>query len=186
MARVPYVTKNDLPSESHGVIESHSVRPDQTSHVHQAIGHHPPLANARREFSRAVWRESGLTDRQRELIILAVAQTVGARYEWHQHVYYAITEGILSETEVRRLSDDDSVGFTDQEMAMVEYVQSFSDMNVTDSEHQQLASYFDNSEIVAITMLAMNYIGLAHIIDALNVEIEDDEFVGWYVESYSN
>lgn len=186
MARIPYVTKDDLPAESHGVIESHSVRPNQTSHVHQAIGHHPPLANARREFSRAVWRESGLTDRQRELVTLAVAQTVGARYEWHQHVYYAIAEGILSITEVRRLSDGDSAGLTDKEMAMIEYVRSFSDMNVTDLEHQQLASFFDNSEIVAITMLAMNYVGLAHIIDALDVEIEDDEFVGWHLESYSN
>jgi alkylhydroperoxidase family enzyme len=183
MARVPYVEKDELAEQDRHVVESHSVRPEKTSHVHRAIGHHVPVAKARRDFSRAMWRETGLTDRQRELIILAVASELRSKYEWHQHVHFAVDD-IVSVAEARQIAAGDTDGFDEPEEALLSYIGRFAAMDVDDATHERAAEFFSNEELVAIVMLAMNYVGLAYVIDGFDVEIEAEEFVGWDLEAF--
>lgn len=180
MARLPYVTRAELPAEHRHVIESHRVHPNETTLVNRAIANNLPLAAARREFSRTTVRESLASDRERELVILTVAHRLGSRYEWHKHVNYARDE-IVSTGEIDRIAAGDLEGFDDRERALIEYARRFADMDIDDATHEALAAHYDAEAIVGIGLLAMNYLGLAHVIDAFDVEV-DDEFVGWQLD----
>jgi len=130
-----------------------------------------------------MWWESGLTDRQRELVILAVASELRSRYEWHQHVHFAVDD-IVSVAEARQIAAGDTEGFDEPKTALLTYIGRFAAMDIDDTTHERVAEFFSDKELVAIAMLAMNYVGLAHVIDGFDVEIEAEEFVGWDLEAF--
>ena len=79
MARVPYVDASDVPDEYEDLLES-SLQ-GKPLHVYQSIGNNPAVLAGFRSFLGSLWTDSGLTDRERELVILAVARETGNRYE---------------------------------------------------------------------------------------------------------
>ena len=182
MARVPYVEEEELPEEYRHMIGSQTVREGENIHVLQAIANNLPLLEARRSYGSALRDGSGLTERERELVILAVAAHVRARYIWHQHVRFA-TGSIVSRAEVEAIAGGGDGPFDDDEAALVRYVRRFADREVDDDAHDEVAAHYDVDEVVAIGMIAMGYVGLDLGTDAFGVEIEEDEFVGWNLEA---
>jgi len=94
MARVPYLTEEELPAEHRYLFEPSnpfsdtdeesdgSDAPwDEPQHTHRAIANNPELLEAYRRFGSSIWTETGLTDRQRELAILTVARALESEYE---------------------------------------------------------------------------------------------------------
>lgn len=69
MARVPYVDPNDLDSEYRDLVVS-SLQPGETLNVYRAIANNPDVLDGFRAFLGVLWNRSGLTDRQREIVIL--------------------------------------------------------------------------------------------------------------------
>lgn len=188
MSRIPLATKDDfsaektdllrtlspkegLPSEYHHLIE------DQTRNVYRSLGVNPPILERFRAFGQAVWQESGLTARDRELVILTLACHADSAYEWHQHVRVALAEG-LSPEEIRYVAEGQDEAFTDAEAALMSYVRSYADGDVSDADHEDLAEHYDNSTIVGIGSLVGMYLFIALLVDALDVDVEE-EFVGW-------
>lgn len=182
MARVPYVGEEDLSEEYRHMIGSQTVRKGENMHVLQTIANNLPLLEARREYSAALREASGLSERERELVILTVADHVRSRYIWHQHVRFA-TGSIVSRAEVGALAGAEYDAFDDDEAALIRYVRRFADGEVDDDAHDEVAAHYDVDEVVGIGMIAMGYVGLALGADAFGVEIEEDEFVGWDLES---
>lgn len=178
MARVPYVGEADLPEEYRHMIASQTVREGENMHVLQAIANNLPLLAARREYGAALREESGLSEREREMVILTVADHVQSRYIWHQHARFAMGS-IVTQTEVVALAAREYEPFDDDEAALVRYVRQFVDGEVDDDAHDAIATHYDVGEVVGIGMIAMGYVGLALGADAFGVEIEEDEFVGW-------
>lgn len=190
MARVPYVDPeafsgdrdllvtsmdpDDLPEEYRG---SFSTGP---RHVHRAIGNNPGALRAFRESIRGFWRESGLTDRQRELTILAVARASDARYEWHQHVRHGLSVGLTTE-EIRAVGRGEYDGFPEAEAALLSYAAATARGDVDDATFERFAERFDRETAVGTTTLAGSYAGLARALDAMAVEPEE-AFVGWELE----
>ena len=72
MARVPYVDPNDLDSEYRDLVVS-SLQPGETLNVYRAIANNPDVLDGFRAFLGVLWNRSGLTDRQREIVILTTA-----------------------------------------------------------------------------------------------------------------
>ncbi|MFC6734252.1 carboxymuconolactone decarboxylase family protein [Haladaptatus sp. GCM10025707] len=125
----------------------------------------------------------GLSEYRRELVILTVARSVRADYEWHQHVPIALA-GDVTEAEIRAISAGRTDAFADPEAALVAYAGRVAAGAVTDADHTALAEHFDAERIVGTNMLAGFYLGLARMLDALGVEPEES-FVGWELENLS-
>ncbi|MFB6123967.1 MAG: carboxymuconolactone decarboxylase family protein [Haloferacaceae archaeon] len=181
MARVPYVTQDDLDGEYQDLIVS-SLQPGKTVNVYSAIGNNQEVLGGFRAFLGALWSDSGLTDRQREIVILTAATEIDSAYEWHQHVSIAIDAG-LDEAEISALARDDRSPFSTAEQALVAYTRAVARGRVNDVLHEAASEHFDRETLVGAAATAAGYVALGRVIDALGVEIEaGDEFVGWDVE----
>jgi alkylhydroperoxidase family enzyme len=159
-----------------------TLQPGKTTNVYSAIGNNGPVLAGFRDFLGSLWDDSGLTDRQRELVILTAAATTGNEYEWHQHVNIARGD-IVSDEELSAIADGDDEVFEGAERALVRYARAVVDGEVTDEDHEALAEHFDDAAISGAACTAAGYLGLGRTIEALGVEVEEgDEFVGWHPE----
>lgn len=178
MARVPYTDPAELPAEYRDLVVS-SLQPGKTVNVYRAIGNNPEVLDGFRTFLGSLWNESGLADRERELVILATARAVDCAYEWHQHVGIAKDAGV-TEAEIRAINAGDTGEFSAAEAVLLDYTNAVINGTVTDDLSDDLADHYDTETVAGATATAAGYLALARVIDALGVEIEaGDEFVGW-------
>ena len=187
MARIGYADPADLPEDERHLLDSmsdheggdHGLRSDRLN-VYRLLGRNPAVLEGFREYFGTVWSEAGLDAHEREVVILATARAADSRYEWHQHVRVALDEGMSAET-VLAIARGEPDRLSDQHAALREYVTAFVAGDVDGAIHARLADHYDEATVLGIATLAGNYLGLAHVLDALDVDLEA-EFVGWDLE----
>jgi len=182
MARIPFPKDVDA-----DLIESQrpDSLPEEYSHlkskaardIYRSIAHEPEVVRTLRAYIGATWEHSGLSDRIRELLLLAVAREIDSKYEWHQHVRIAILEGLTPE-EIRAVSVNEFEEFTETERAVMEFAQAAARFETTDAHVAALGEFLKDAEVSGTTALIGAYVGLGVIIDSLDVETEEP-FVGW-------
>ena len=178
MARVPYRGPDEV-NEQHRDYVVSSLQPGKPINVYAAVANNEEVLAGLRAFLSSLWDSSGLTDREREIVILTAAAEAGNAYEWHQHVNIAGGE-VLSLAELAAIADDDTDPFDDAEVALQEYARAVVTGGVTDEIHDALTATFDDRQIAGAAATAAGYLALGRMIEAFGVEIEpDDEFVGW-------
>ncbi|TYL36305.1 carboxymuconolactone decarboxylase family protein [Natronococcus pandeyae] len=181
MARVPYVTQDELDPEYRDHIVS-SLQPGKTLNVYSAIGNNQSVLDGLREFLGALWNHSGLTDRQREIVILTTSSEIDSTYEWHQHVNIATDAG-LEPAEIDAIARDDRRSLSEVERALVAYTRAVVRGRVTDALHDAVVEYVGEETAVGAAAVAAGYLALGRLIDAFAVEIEaGDTFAGWELE----
>lgn len=190
MARITLADPEDLPAEKRSLLDSLSDADDAvvdhdleggTLNVYRALGRNLAILEGFREFGGAVWHGSDLEPVERELVILATSYHTDMRYEWHQHVRVALDEGIPPET-ILAVSMDRLDDLDPAHARLVEYVERFVSKDVDQETHERLVEHYDEPTVVGIDMLSGLYLGLAHVLDALDVELEAP-FVGWELEN---
>lgn len=178
MARIPYRTQEELDPEYRELIVS-SLQPGKRINAYSAISNNQEILAGFREFLGALWDHSGLTDRQREIVILTAASEVGSAYEWHQHVNIGTDAG-LDPSEIAAIARDDRTSFSPEEQGLIAYTRAVVRGRVEDPVHEALSVHFENETIAGTAATAVGYLALARLIQAFDVEIEDgDTFVGW-------
>ena len=103
MARVPYISKDDLPEEAHhiydriaqtrGAVESDKPMP----HSFRALLNSPKAAEAVGQLGEYLRFNSSLDATVRETAILSVAKALDSDYEWAHHVDIARQVGVRDE-----------------------------------------------------------------------------------------
>jgi alkylhydroperoxidase family enzyme len=132
-----------------------------------------------RSFLRSLWNDSGLTDRERELTVLATAATIESRYEWHQHVNIARDVGI-DDAVIAGIGTGDPSPLDADERTLVEYVRAVVEESVDAVTHESIASLYDDDEVVGIAATAQGYAALGGLIRAFDLELEPgSSFHGW-------
>ena len=145
-------------------------------HIFRVWAHNPEILEATLEYLNTLYDQ--LTPRTKELVILTVARTRGARYEWHQHVDIARSKGVET-TEMRAIGGGDFSGFDDETFVLLQYVEAVAEGSVTDQIHAALETAYTPAEIVAIGLLVDFYVGLCNYVAAVDLPFEGGEFVGW-------
>ncbi|MFD1571956.1 carboxymuconolactone decarboxylase family protein [Halorubrum laminariae] len=177
MARVPYADESDVPDEYEDLLQS-SLQ-GKPMHVYESIGNNPEVLAGLRSFFGSLWTDSGLTDRERELVILAVAAEVRNRYEWHQHVNIARDVGI-DDADIAAVGRSDHASLDDDEAALLDYALAVARDEVDGVAHDEIAARYDDDAIVGIAAIAGAYGALGQMIDAFDLELEDGtSFHGW-------
>ncbi len=177
MARVPYVDAADVPDDHEALLES-SLQ-NRPLNVYRSIGNNPAVLAGMRSFLRSLWNDSGLSDRERELVILATAAEIGSRYEWHQHVTIARDVGI-DDAVIAAIGTDDTAALDRDERTLVEYVRAVVEESVDAVTHESIASLYDDDEVVGIAATAQGYAALGGLIRAFDLELEPgSSFHGW-------
>ena len=176
MARVPYREPEAL-DDGELLVSALQGRP---LHVYQAIANNPAVLRGLRAFLSTLWTASGLTERRRELAILAAARATNSSYEWHQHVRIA-GEGLVSGEELAAIAAGELDPFGPGDSALVAYAGAVAAGEVDDGTHAAAREALgDDATLVGAAAVAAGYAGLARLIDALGVELEPGEaFAGW-------
>jgi alkylhydroperoxidase family enzyme len=132
-----------------------------------------------RTFLRALWRNSGLSERERELVILTTAAAIESRYEWHQHVTIARGVGV-DDAVIAAIGDGPLSALDAADRTLVEYVRAVVTERVDAVTHAAAADHYDPDVLVGIAATAQGYVALGGIIRAFDLELEPDESLhGW-------
>lgn len=192
MVRISYLDPEDLPADKRALLNTlsedvaekgdrgHSLRGGNLN-VYRAIGRNLALLEGFRSYASVAWEESGLSSHDREVVILSTAYHAGSSYEWQQHVRVALDVGMDPE-QLLAISHEKTDLLTAEHAAIVEYVERFVDGSVTEETHKRLAEHYDEAVVLGVGMLSGCYLGLARVLQALDVDLES-EFVGWSLEN---
>ena len=176
MTRLERLSKEDIPEQYHYLFTDDYLG---DRHIFRVWAHNPEILEATLEYLETLYEQ--LTPRTKELVILTVARTRGARYEWHQHVDIARDKGVGT-GEMRALGGRDFSGFDDEEFVLLQYAEAVAAGEVTDQIHDALAAAYSPAEVVAVGLLVDFYVGLCNYVAAVELPFEGGEFVGWTPE----
>jgi 4-carboxymuconolactone decarboxylase len=172
MTRLPLVHEDASPEVAAVYAEIAGSR-GRVLNVFRGLGHAPEglrrLA-ALGEYARFGTRVS---DRLRELVILATARANGCQYEWTQHVPLALRSGV-TEAEVEALNDGAlPAGLGAPEEAALRYVQELGrDRRVSHETFAALREHLDEREITDLTLITGYYTALGMALNAFEVELQ--------------
>jgi 4-carboxymuconolactone decarboxylase len=144
--------------------------------IFATLARYPRLFRRWSPFAGKLLRGGRLADRDRELVILRTALLTEAGYEWGQHVAIGRTAG-LSDDEIGQIAiGPQAPGWSDEDRSLLTAVDELiGDRCVTDGTWAQLASRYDEEELIEITMLAGSYAMLAGTLNSLGVQLEGDQ-----------
>ena len=180
MARVPYLSPEDLPDEDQDLLA-------------RDIALNRALVNSR-GGARAFWtlgywirRDSVISPRLREIAILQIGYLTKNAYEFSHHIPIGYESG-LTEADI-----DDLIRVEGGEKALV---LSKLDLKVLEATKQvlregavdggtftELRQELGVEVVVELTLIISFYIGVVHLLDTLEIEVEDSYLP--YLERFS-
>jgi 4-carboxymuconolactone decarboxylase len=174
MARVPLLDVEDSPALMELTDRIRSARRGRVINVYRLLLHSPPLAETWFEHNNAVRWQTGIDGGLREMVIIRIGYLCRARYVVGQHVpKLALAEG-LTLAECEALADwRGSDLFDERTRAVLAYTDAMTrDIEVPDTVFEPLREYFDNRNIVELTVLIGTYAMHVRVFEALKLDPE--------------
>ncbi|MFC9995160.1 nitroreductase family deazaflavin-dependent oxidoreductase [Nocardia sp. NPDC127526] len=120
---------------------------------------------------------SKLTRVDCELATLRTAWDVGARYEWHHHVFAARFSGISVATVERVAAGPDAPGWTEQQRLLLRAVDELhADRMIGDETWNGLSRYLSEAQLADLCMLVGHYEMLAMLLKSHGIEHEPEQW----------
>ena len=142
--------------------------------VYRLLLHSPPLAETWFEHNNAVRWDTGLDGRLREMVIIRIGYLARARYVIGQHVpKLALAEGLsLAECEALKEWQGSNL-FSPRDRAVLAYADAMTrDIEVPDAVFEPLREYFDDRQLVELTVLIGTYAMHVRVFEALKLDPE--------------
>jgi 4-carboxymuconolactone decarboxylase len=174
MARVPLLDVEDSPALKDLTDRIRAARRGRVINVYRLLLHSPPLAETWFDHNNAVRWDTGLDGRLREMVIIRIGYLARARYVVGQHVpKLALAEG-LSLAECEALKDwQDSNLFSPRDRAVLAYTDAMTrDIEVPDAVFEPLREYFEDRQLVELTVLIGTYAMHVRVFEALKLDPE--------------
>jgi len=178
MPHIPYVTDETASPETRAEWERmRKARGSAPGHLYQLLGHSPKLMApwaALAETLRGIDQDGSVTldGRSRELAIIQVARLTGADYEWSGHIRIAQRLGVTDE-QVQALLRDDPAPFSPADRALLAFTAaSTRDVTVSHATAAELKRYFDDRQVLELTMTIAFYNCVARVLQGLAIDLE--------------
>jgi len=173
MARVPLVASDTKDPIVGPIFDAIRARGGQPLNMHRAVANSPKISKSYVDMALAL-RSAATTPRaDRELIILRTAQLGGGEYEFAQHLPMAMSCG-MSAAQLDALAQwQKSTLFSERQRAILAYAEGMvSHKGVDDATFANLKKFFDDAEIVELTVTSAFYGAVSQITRALEVKLE--------------
>jgi alkylhydroperoxidase family enzyme len=142
--------------------------------IHNVFANHPDLLRAWMPFRNHVVRNSTLTGRQRELLILRNAHNTRAQYEWDQHVVRGRDAGLTDDEIARVRLGPSAQGWTPEESLLLTAADEMrGDQHLGGATWRALCDKFDDRQILDIIVTIGMYMLLSTVVNAAQVPMED-------------
>jgi alkylhydroperoxidase family enzyme len=176
MARLPYVSREDLSAEEREVFDEHERdRGAPPGHIHRVIANAPNLLRRFSAMALELRNHTRLDPRLRELALMTVGRIAGAEYEFVHHWNIALGVGVRRE-QLEQLADfERSTVFNQHERAVMRYAAEVTtNIKVSDATFDALREFLDNRRIMELAMNVAFYNAVVRIIVPIGVELEPD------------
>jgi len=174
MARVSTIEDNTHPELTDLMERIRGARRGRLINVYKLLLHSPALAESWFQHNNAVRWKTALDGRLREMVIIRVGHVLRVPYIVRQHVpKLAIPEGLTLE-ECDDLRDwEASARFGARDRAVLAYADSMTrDIDVPKVLFENLRPFFDERQIVELTILIGTYNMHARVVCALQIDPE--------------
>lgn len=174
MARVTTIDEDERPELAELAARIRAKRRGRLINVYRLLLHSPPLAESWFAHNNAVRWDTGIEGRLREMIIIRIGILNGVSYVVNQHVpNLALAEGLTLE-ECDALWDwETSVHFDGLDRAVLAYADSMTrDIKVPDEIFDALRPFFNERQIVELTVLIGTYAMHTRVFQALEIDPE--------------
>ena len=173
MARIPYVEEKDHPELAADIARIKGGRGGLIN-IYKLLLHSPTVCMTWFEHIGAIRWKTKLTPRLREIAIVRIAQAAKYGYALQQHVpRIAVPDGVSVE-ECEALKDwQGSKFFNEAERAALAYVDAMrAAPEVPDDVFNAVRKYYNEREIVELSVLVGTYLMHNRVFTALRVDLE--------------
>jgi alkylhydroperoxidase family enzyme len=174
MARLPYVSREDLDAEGNEVFDEHERdRGAPPMHIHRVIANAPNLLRRFSAMALELRNHTKLDPRLRELALMTVGRIAGAEYEFVHHWNIALSVGVSREQLEQLAEFERSPVFNEHERAVMHYAaEATTNIKVSDKTFDALRTFLDNRRIMELAMSVAFYNAVVRIIVPIGVELE--------------
>lgn len=175
MARISLIKEEGHPELGEIIGQIRGARRGRLINVYRLLLHSPALAKAWFALNNAVRWNTGIVGRLRELVIIRIGYLCDAPYILRQHIpQLAAAEGVTAaECEALRDWQETSL-FDARERAALEYADSLTRaVRAGDELFARLKVFFDESQLVELTVLIGAYNMHARVLNAFELDLEN-------------
>ncbi len=141
--------------------------------IHKMIAHNPALMEAYTPLRYHVVRDSSLSDRQREILILRVAHVIQSDYEWRHHVERGQKAGLLlDEIESVRLGRSATCWSTDESLIIDLVDQMIETQQVEEQTAAGLLAVAGKQILLDAVFTVAVYLALGSLLKTFDVPID--------------
>jgi len=176
MARIPLIEEAEHPELAEMIGPIKAGRRGGLLNVYKLLLHSPALAQTWFDHNSAVRWKTTLSGRLREIVIIRIAHLNGIDYVLAQHVPgLAAAEGVTL-PECEALADWRATALFDgRERAALAYAEAMTlSTAVPDDVFAEVRRYFDDREIVELSVLIGTYIMHNRVMKALAIDLEPE------------
>jgi alkylhydroperoxidase family enzyme len=174
MARLPYLSRNDLPEADRFIWDDFvKVRGTEPGNIHRTIANAPNLLRRFVDLANELRNGTQLDAKLRELALLTVGRLTGADYEFVHHWNMALRLGVKREQLEQLAHFESSAEFNQDERAVMRYAaEATSSVKVGDATFEALRRSLDDRRIMELIMNVAMYNAVARVIVPCGVELE--------------
>jgi alkylhydroperoxidase family enzyme len=169
MARVPYLTKEDLEPDDRVLL-------DRPANIFRALVNSPGGARAFARHGSYLLGRSKLDPRLRELAILQVGYSARSPYEYSHHIEIGRQAG-LSDDDIRAIASESAgqeTHLNDLERAVLRAARDLTlEIAISDDTFAVLNENLESAPLVDLVLTISFYNGVVRVLSALEVDVED-------------
>lgn len=170
MARVPYVTSDQLPADLRPKLSSNS-------NIVKVLSNSPNVAIKSGDVARYIRHGNTLDGRLREMAILQVGYSSKSAYEYTHHITYGRDFGVTDD-DVRAIADETAgrpTGLDPLTKAVLRAAREMvHDIAVSDATFAELKKHLSNEHLIELIFATANYCGVVRMLGSLKVDLEDE------------
>lgn len=174
MARVPFTTRESMTPEGQAVWDDIETTRGGVARNYAALLNNPEAAGSFAALGGYVRFETPLDPRVKSLAVLTAAREASGHYVWTVNQRSAREAGIGDEIIAAIHEYRAPVGLDAKDAAVVQFVlELLRQHRVSDASFEALRSQIGDAGIVDLLVVVAYYHGLAHSLQALDVELPE-------------
>lgn len=174
MARVQYVTREDLPEDKQHIYDRIAGTRGVVVNMFRSLLNSPDICGRVSQLGEYIRYNSPLDPAVREIAILATARECGSEYEWSQHEPVAREAGVTEEVLDAIRSGRAPMGIPPRQGVFVQAAKELlRDGTLSDVTFQAVEHLVGPLQTVDLIVLVGYYAMIARAIRALGVELEE-------------
>jgi AhpD family alkylhydroperoxidase len=173
MARVPFVTRENLAGDARAIYERIESSRGGVGHIWRALLNAPQLTDRILGFADELRHGTTIDKRARELAVLVVGQVTNCAYEFDHHWNAALKAGVPRE-HLEAIADFETTPlFSDRDRAVMRFAREATlARTVKDTTWTALRNHFETQQAMEILLTVAWYNCVVRILLPLEIENE--------------